>query len=64
MDLNGGVRGKKGLIPKLPGEKLLFPLVTLIIFLTIWYLVANSGKYTEHQLPGPDKVALAIVEIL
>jgi NitT/TauT family transport system permease protein len=67
MNLNGETRiikGKKGLIPKIPGEKIIFPLVTLIVFLTVWHLVAISGKYTPHQLPGPGKVGLAFAEIL
>lgn len=45
-------------------ENYILPVITIILFITIWHLAASSGKYTSYQLPGPAVVYGGLLELL
>lgn len=49
-------------VPVFPGERLLFPLLALALFLLLWQ--AGALLYdNDHLLPGPAAVVLALLEV-
>lgn len=50
-------------MPEMKGEKYLFPVIVLVIFLLLWHGMSVSGGYTEDQLPGPVSIIKGMAEI-
>ncbi len=45
-------------------ERILLPIITLLILLSSWHMLAISGVYTEYQFPGPLAVFQALAEMV